>query len=63
VNKNGTPDKRFKNNYQIPVVEYGRLNFSSAKGINEEYQISNFEFAKEFAHAFHEYKSLCKELT
>jgi hypothetical protein len=63
VNKNGTPDKRFKNNYQIPVVEYGRLNFSSAKVINEEYQISNFEFTKEFAHAFHEYKSLCKELT
>ncbi|CAM3143236.1 DUF4236 domain-containing protein [Chryseobacterium flavum] len=62
VNKNGTPDKRFKNNYQIPVVRYGRLSFSSGNGINEEYQISNFEFAQDFAYLFQEYKSLCKEL-
>ena len=62
VNKNGTPDKRFKSNYQIPVVQYARLRFSSINGINEEYQISNFEFAQEFANSFQEYKSLCKEL-
>lgn len=62
VNKNGTPDKRFKSNYQIPVVQYARLRFSSGNGVNEEYQISNFEFAQKFANAFQEYKSLCKEL-
>lgn len=62
VNKNGTPDKRFKSNYQIPVVQYGRLSFTSRNGVNEEYQISNFEFAQQFANSFHEYKSLCKEL-
>jgi hypothetical protein len=62
VNKNGTPDKRFKNNYQIPVVQYGRLSFSSDTGILEEYQISNFELAREFADALQEYKSLCREL-
>lgn len=62
VNKNGTPDKRFKSNYQIPVVQYARLKFSSGTGVNEEYQISNFEFAQEFANSFQEYKSLCKEL-
>ncbi|MFL9835517.1 DUF4236 domain-containing protein [Chryseobacterium terrae] len=60
VNKNGTPDKRFKNNYQIPVVQYGRLQFSTAAGLNEQYQISNFEFTDEFAKAFQEYKNLCK---
>ena len=62
VNKNGTPDKRFKNNYQIPVVQYGKLHFSSSTGLNEEYQISNFEFAAQFGNAFQEYKSLCKVL-
>lgn len=62
VNKNGTPDKRFKSNYQIPVVQYARLRFSSDTGVNEEYQISNFEFAQEFASSLQEYKSLCKEL-
>lgn len=60
VNKNGSPDKRFKNNYQIPVVQYGRLRFSTSTGLNEEYQISNFEFCEEFGKAFQEYKSLCK---
>lgn len=60
VNKNGTPDKRFKNNYQIPVVQYGRLRFSSSTGLNEEYQISNCEFAEQFGNAFQEYKTLCR---
>jgi len=63
VNKNGSPDKRFKGNYQIPVVQYGRLSFSSSNGVNEEYQISNFEFAQDFAYALQEYKSMCKELS
>lgn len=60
VNKNGTPDKRFKNNYQIPVVQYGRIHLSTSTGVNEEYQISNFEFTKEFGDAFQEYKNLCR---
>ncbi|MDR6157376.1 hypothetical protein QF023_000892 [Chryseobacterium sp. SLBN-27] len=62
VNKNGTPDKRFKDNYQIPVVRYGRISFFTDTGVNEEYQLSNFEFTEDFAYAFREYKSLCKEL-
>lgn len=60
VNKNGTPDKRFKNNYQIPVVQYGRIHLSTSTGVNEEYQMSNFEFTKEFGDAFQEYKNLCR---
>lgn len=62
VNKNGTPDKRFKNNFQIPVVQYGTLHLSTRTGVNEEYQISNFEFAKEFADVFQEYKNLCRAI-
>ena len=60
VNKNGTPDKRFKSNYQIPVVQYGRLRFSNSRGLNEEYQISHFEAAEAFWDAFQEYRSTCK---
>ncbi|KFC19313.1 DUF4236 domain-containing protein [Chryseobacterium sp. FH1] len=62
VNKNGTPDKRFKNNYQIPVVRYGRLRFSNSTGVNEEYQISHYEAGEEFGKAFEEYRRVCKVL-
>lgn len=62
VNRNGTSDKRFKSNYQIPVVQYGRLRFSNSRGLNEEYQISHFEAAEEFGNAFQEYRSVCKVL-
>ncbi len=41
VNKNGTADRRFKNNRQIPVVEYGELTLSSANGLHILLQISN----------------------
>lgn len=42
-NKNGTRDKRFNNNYQIPIMKYCRLNFNSEDGLNEEYMVSNFD--------------------
>ena len=40
VNKNGGPDRRFKNNTEIPVVEYEKIHFSSASGLNELFQVS-----------------------
>nr|WP_298994836.1 DUF4236 domain-containing protein [uncultured Allomuricauda sp.] len=60
VNKNGTPDKRFKGNYQIPVVKYGEIQLSTDSGVNEEYEFSNYEFSEEFADAFEDYQSLLK---
>lgn len=56
VNKDGTRDKRFKDNYQIPVVKYGCIKITSNKGVNEEYQISNNESALVFVNAFNQYK-------
>ena len=41
ANKDGSPDKRFANNYQIPVVEYGGLSIKSPNGLNEHYMLSN----------------------
>lgn len=61
VNKNGTPDLRFVGNYQIPVVQYAEYKLFSNNGINEAYNISNFEFAKSFADELTSYISLLKK--
>ena len=34
VNKNGTPDKRFKGNRQIPVYKLGAIYMNSDMGLN-----------------------------
>ncbi|AOC93195.1 hypothetical protein BB050_00039 [Flavobacterium anhuiense] len=62
VNKNGTPDKRFKGNYQIPVVRYGEIKLRTNTGLNEEYEFSNYEFTEEFGRAFRDYQSTIKSL-
>lgn len=62
VNKNGTPDKRFANNYQIPVVNYGSLTFQSGTGLHERYLISNNELAIYFAQLFGQYKSIISKI-
>jgi len=56
VNKNGTPDKRFKGNYQIPVVRYGEISLSTSTGLNEEYEFSNYEATEDFGQAFGDYQ-------
>ncbi|HLO99904.1 MAG TPA: DUF4236 domain-containing protein [Fimbriimonas sp.] len=55
ANKDGSPDRRFSNNYQIPICEYGRLHFSSRTGLNEEFQLSNSQAANAFGLAFNAY--------
>ena len=62
VNKNGTPDKRFKDNCQIPIVRYGNIALSTSTGLNEEYEFSNYEFAEAFANAFLSYQNTIKTL-
>lgn len=50
VNQNGTPDRRYKNNKQIPICQYGtvRLNSAFGVGINVELLISNIQKAEDF---------------
>jgi hypothetical protein len=48
ANKNGTPDLRFKDNYQIPIAQYGKIVLRSPTGMNEEYMISNAESTEQF---------------
>lgn len=40
VNKKGGPDKRFRNNHEIPIVLYEELLFTSLSGLQELFQIS-----------------------
>ena len=56
-NKDGSPDRRFRNNYQIPVVLYGSLKFTSPGGLLEEFQISNAALAERFAKAWNGFQS------
>lgn len=63
VNKNGIPDKRFKGNYQIPIVQYGEIALSTKSGLNEEYQFSNYETSVAFAKDFHTYQQIMHSLS
>ena len=40
VNKNGSPDRRFNNNYQIPIVLYGTVDVSAPSGMRLSLQTS-----------------------
>lgn len=49
VNKDGSPDKRFNNNRQLPVCLYGKVLLRSASGLDVELQISSIQNTKDFA--------------
>ena len=49
VNKNGTPDRRHKDNKQFPVCMYGQITLCSASGLNVELHISNLQNTLDFA--------------
>ena len=48
VNRNGTPDKRYKNNRQLPICLYGVVRLRSTSGINVEMHISNIQKSRDF---------------
>ena len=58
-NKDGSRDKRYKENRQLPVMQYGEITFRSGSGVYEKYLISDAKKAEEFAEALQEFKSLC----
>lgn len=58
VNKNGTPDKRFKDNRQIPICQYGEISLTSKTGLNESYHISSFDKSSQFAEQMNEYQQM-----
>lgn len=50
-NKNGGPDRRFKNNRQIPICRYEALRLSSANGLNELVEFSKTNVSQPFCQA------------
>lgn len=62
TNKDGSRDKRFNNNYQIPVVKYGDLGINSESGLDESFMFSNFDAFSNFAKAFEFHFNLLMKL-
>ncbi|MDO9551522.1 DUF4236 domain-containing protein [Rhodonellum sp.] len=58
ANKDGSPDRRFKENYQIPVCLYGNINIKSKTGLKEAYSFSNAAKARDFAKTLKIYQKL-----
>ncbi len=55
-NKDGSPDRRFKNNRQIPIALYGRIEFSTPSGVRKAYEASNCEAALEFGETIRKFQ-------
>lgn len=51
VNKSGGPDKRFRDNRELPIALYEDIHFKSASGLNELIEFSRTEIGKEFVEA------------
>lgn len=49
LNRKGGPDRRFKNNRQLPICLYGEIDFRSASGLNERIQFSRVDVSEGFA--------------
>lgn len=51
VNKSGGPDRRFKDNKELPICRYEKITLSSQTGLNEVLQMSRCGFGSDFAEA------------
>lgn len=61
VNNNGTPDRRYKDNREIPICLYGELTVGSKEGINMKFFCSNANCTQAFYDKFEEIKNRRKK--
>jgi hypothetical protein len=54
VRRDGGPDRRFNNNAQLPILQYGTLAFQSSRGLNIYLQTSTVEASAAFANCWRE---------
>jgi DNA-directed RNA polymerase subunit RPC12/RpoP len=52
INKDGTRDKRFADNYEIPIALYGELTLKSDTGLWEKFLFSNPEKMERFVESW-----------
>ena len=62
ANKDGSRDRRFNNNYQIPIARYADIWFRSPTGLLEAYMISNYASAQNFATAIAHHKEALERI-
>ena len=62
VNKNGTPDKRYNGNRELPVCRYGRLTFKTQNGLNLDIQTSSNKIVASVKDGFDNYTCYLLEL-
>lgn len=48
LNKNGTPDRRFRDNRQLPVCQYSKIHLTTPSGLNEMVMVSRPDLAQYF---------------
>lgn len=60
VNKKGGPDKRFKDNRELPIALYEDVYFKSNSGLNELIQLSRLNSASKFKEAIEKLARLAK---
>lgn len=54
-NKDGSRDRRYAKNYQVPLVHQAEIKFVSESGLNETYILSNVSLAKNFVTVYEVY--------
>jgi hypothetical protein len=55
ANKDGSPDRRFRDNYQMPLMRYGEMTMRSKTGLNEVYMVSDWRALEVFQQALRRY--------
>lgn len=63
ANKDGSPDRRFSDNHQIPIMRYAELWLRSPTGIYEAYMVSNFAKAEDFAASIAHHKDALSKIS
>jgi hypothetical protein len=58
ANKDGSRDRRFKHNREVPILRYGSLHLSSVGGLNEALMFSNPQASASFAAAINDLKRI-----
>ncbi|KXK13016.1 MAG: hypothetical protein UZ14_CFX002001940 [Chloroflexi bacterium OLB14] len=61
-NKDGSPDRRFSDNHEIPIVLYNEVHLTSSQGLNEIIQLSKTDVGIEFAEAIKKLGKVTKDI-
>ena len=57
VNKGGGPDRRFNNNRELPIAQYGVVELQSVTGLNVLLHVSSLDAASQFSLLFNSFQT------